>query len=88
MSAPEKSHTTVAVHPGSEFAIKDANVGWQKIHRVTHYLQLSKQRRCYIAACCLHIESNLEATPLSSGHLGKRCTECWKHLPTFDRDPS
>jgi len=84
MSAPQTRHATVAVHPGSEFAIKDTNTGWQKIHRVTHYLQLSKQQRCFIAACGLHVESNLDATPLSSGHLGARCRECWKHLAAFD----
>lgn len=82
MSTPVKTHTAIAVHPGSDLAVKDANVGWQKIHRVQHWMQLSTKEWSYNAACGLRIETGVVAHPLSDGHLGKRCTECWRHLPT------
>jgi hypothetical protein len=81
MSALERNHPVTAVHPGSELAIKDANAGWQKIHRVQHWMQLSAMERSYNVACGIRIETKIEAHPLSSGYLlGKRCSACWSHL--------
>ncbi len=85
MSAPEKLHRTVIVHEGSDLAIKDTNVGWSKIHRVTSVTRLSARETGYVVACGLHIESQFEAHPLSSGYLyGRTCSCCWSHLITED----
>jgi hypothetical protein len=83
MTAPERLHRTVAVHPGSDLAVKDTNVGWQKIHRVQHWMRLSAGEWSYNAACGLRIETKDAAADLSSGQiLGVRCNCCWRHLPT------
>jgi hypothetical protein len=83
VTAPEVAHHVVAVHPGSELAIKDTNAGWQSIHRVRYVIQLSAQESCYVVACGLHIESSDEVLPLSSGYLlGRTCRFCWAHLTT------
>lgn len=81
MTAPEKLHRSVSVHPGSELAIKDANKGWLKIHRVRSITKLSVRESSYVVACGLHIETEDEAHPLSDGYLlGKTCGFCWGHL--------
>lgn len=81
MTAPEKLHRCVSVHPGSELAIKDANKGWSKIHRVSSVTKLSVRESSYVVACGLHIETEDQAHPLSSGRLlGKCCAFCWGHL--------
>ena len=83
MTAPEIAHPVVSVHPGSELAIKDDNVGWQSIHRVRYVIRLSVHQHCYVVACGLHIESNDVVHPLSSGYLlGRTCKFCWSHLIT------
>ena len=83
MSAPEVAHHVVSVHPGSDLAIKDTNVGWQSIHRVRYVIQLAAHQSCYVVACGLHIESADEVKSLSSGYLlGRTCRWCWSHLIT------
>jgi hypothetical protein len=73
----------VSVHPGSELAIRDANVGWSKIHRVRSVTKLSVRETSYVVACGLHIETEDEAHPLSDGHLlGPVCRWCFGHLIT------
>lgn len=87
MSTPVKTHTAIAVHPGSDLAVKDANVGWQKIHRVQHWMQLSSKEWSYNAACGLRIETKDTAASLSSGQiLGARCGCCWQHLPVTSEE--
>lgn len=71
----------VAVHPGSDLAIKDTNPGWQSIHRVRYITRLSVSETSYVVACGLHIESTVDVQPLSSGYLlGRTCRGCWGHL--------
>lgn len=83
MTAPEKLHRSVSVHPGSELAIKDANKGWSKIHRVRSVTKLSVRETSYVVACGLHIETEDEAHPLSDGYLlGPVCRFCFGHLIT------
>ena len=83
MSAPEVVHRALSVHPGSELAIKDDNVGWQSIHRVRYVIPLSAHQTCYVVACGLHIETSDEVKSLSSGYLlGRTCRFCWSHLIT------
>lgn len=78
MSAPEVAHRVVVMHAGSEFAIKDRNVGWRKIHRVSSVTRLSVREFGYTTDCRLHIESEEDVSPLSSGRLlGDKCACCW-----------
>lgn len=78
MTAPEVAHRVVRMHKGSELAIKDANAGWQKIHRISSVTRLSVREFGYTTDCRLHIESGEEVWPLSSGRLlGDKCVCCW-----------
>jgi hypothetical protein len=81
VTAPEKLHRSVSVHPGSELAVKDSNRGWSKIHRVRSITKLSVRETSYIVVCGLHIETEETAHPLKSGHLlGRCCRFCWGSL--------
>jgi hypothetical protein len=78
VSAPEIAHHVVRMHKGSELAIKDRNVGWQKIHRISSVTRLSVREFSYTTDCRLHIESSEDVWPLSSGRLlGNKCVCCW-----------
>lgn len=79
------SHHAVPVSRGSDLAIKDENKGWVKIHRVQHVTRLSVRESAYDCACGVKIETEEKARSLSSGWLGRSCSECWKHLK-IDRD--
>jgi hypothetical protein len=80
VTAPEVLHRVVTVHKGSDLALKWDNAGWLKIHRVRSVTRLSVRETSFTLACGLRVESHLEATPLSSGHLGSLCKSCWPFL--------
>ncbi|WP_331510952.1 hypothetical protein [Mycobacterium sp.] len=66
-------------------AIKDTNVGWQKIHRVQYITRLSMRESSYNVACGLKVQTVDKVYPLSSGRLlGVRCSACWHFLPTAE----
>lgn len=85
MSTSETLHRTVAVHDGSDLALKDENPGWSKIHRVAYVTRLSAYWSAFDLICGLKVTTKAEARSLSSGWLGPRCGFCWRHL-NIDRD--